>query len=396
MLKAVIFDKDGVLIDSEPLHSKAAILVMKDFGVTIDNNTCNSFIGSTSQHMYEVFKEKYQLPVSIEELMEANKKKLDNLLQSESYPIIPYVQDLIKDLAQNNIRLAIASSSPMDAIKKTAKSLDITQFFNEFVSGCDLKNPKPAPDIFLKACELLHVLPEEALIIEDSFHGITAAKRAGITCVGYYNPNSGNQDLSQADIVIEGFDEINTSFLNDVYLRSKGEPIQIATTSRLIIRELSLDDIKHMYQIYQEPEVRKYIDDIDDYLEIELEKHRAYIKNVYQFYGYGYWGVFNKTDGTLIGRCGIQNNVIDGNLEIELGYLLDVNHWGYGYAIECTKATLEYAFYHLGIHRIVAVIDTQNTRSMKVASHIGMSIEKEIKHKNRNCYLYVINTPSID
>lgn len=238
----------------------------------------------------------------------------------------------------------------------------------------------------------LEVDASDSLVITDSTLGCTASNDAGINCIGLLRDETDAQDLSKAYLLIESFEEIDYNFLHNEYLRSHGLPVTIATTERLIIRELSVEDVKHMYLIYQNPEVSKYIDDIDEYLENEIEKHKAYIKNVYAFYGYGLWGLFNKDDNTLVGRCGIQNNMIDGNTEIELSYLLDVNHWGKGYAAECCLAILSYAFDVLDISNIVAVIDTYNTRSIRVAESIGMSYEKEITYHDRICSLYRIRS----
>lgn len=390
MLKAVIFDMDGVIIDSEPLRVKAVILAMQKFGLTLTEDFCYKFIGTTSVHMFETIRKDYNLSVPVIELIAANEATKKELLKVESYPIIPYVKELIQDLYNNGLKLAIASSSSMEEIKATVQTLDISSYISALISGSEVKNPKPAPDIFLKTAQELKVDPSECIVLEDSYVGVTAAKAAGMTRIGFLNSHSGIQDLSQVNFVIEGFEEINYKFVSQIYQRSKGLPVTIATTKRLIIRELTVDDIKHMYQIYQAKEVREFIDDIDDYLAVEVEKHKAYIKNVYSFYGYGYWGVFSRTTNKLIGRCGIQNNTIDGKTEIELGYLLDVNHWGYGYAVECTKSVLDYAFTELKIPRIVAVIDILNERSKKVAHHLGMKVEKEIKYNGRNCSLYVI------
>ena len=152
-----------------------------------------------------------------------------------------------------------------------------------------------------------------------------------------------------------------------------------------------MSDIKELYPVYQDKNIRKYIDNIDDYLEMEMEKQKAYIKNVYGFYGYGLWGIFSKTTGHLIGRCGIENQTIDGNQEIALSYLLDSEHWGYGYALECCRAVLDYALNELDIHRIVAVIDIDNTRSINTAQKLGMKCEKNITYKDRICHLYSIS-----
>ena len=122
-----------------------------------------------------------------------------------------------------------------------------------------------------------------------------------------------------------------------------------------------------------------------------MEKQKAYIKNVYAFYGYGLWGVFSKTTGKIIGRCGIENHMVDGQEEIMLSYLLDSQHWGYGYALECCHAVLEYVREELDIHRVVAVIDVSNSRSIKTAQKLGMECEKDFVYNGRNAHLYAIN-----
>lgn len=395
MLKAVIFDMDGVLVDSEPLHAKSFVIAMKQFGVEITTEYNYRFVGSTALRMCESVIEEFHLSITPDEILEANSKAIHQLVEDEGYTPIPYTKELIKDLYKHGVKLAIASSSSAKDIENVTKALGIKKYFDKFVSGANLDNPKPAPDVFLKALKELGVNASESIVIEDSMNGALASKAAGIPCIGFINKNSGNQDLSATNVLIESFEHINYSFINNELSRANGEPITIAKTNRLILRELAVSDIKDLYDIYQNPEVRNFIDDIDDYLNIEIEKHKAYIRNIYAFYGYGLWGVFSKEENKLIGRCGIQNREIDGQNEIELGYLLDVDHWGLGYAIECILATLDYAFNTLELPRIVAVIDKRNTRSIKVAKQIGMTLEKEINDRDRDCYLFVIHSTSI-
>lgn len=391
MLKAVIFDMDGVLVDSEPMHSQAIINTLKDYGVAMTNEYCQQFIGSTTSHMCTTIVKDFKLTITPEELEIANHKAIQELVKKEGYIPIPWVKELIVNLHNHGLKLAIASSSAMEDILNVTEALGISQYFDKLISGATVPNPKPAPDVFLKAAKELEVDPADCMVVEDSMNGTIAADAAGMKTIGFINPNSGYHDLSKAAVLIESFQYIDYKFIENEYKRAHGEAVTIAVTERLIIRELTVDDIRSMYKIYQNPEVRKYVDDIDDYLEVEVEKHKAYIKNVYGFYGYGLWGVFSKDKQTLIGRCGIQNREVDGKNEIEIAYLLDYNHWGVGYAIECTSAALHYAFCHMEIPRIVAVIDIMNERSNKLAEKLGMTIEKEIKHNYRPCYLYVLN-----
>ncbi len=390
MLKAVIFDMDGVLVDSEPLHARAGVLALEKYSVEVTIDYFYDFIGSTTIHMLDTMIKDFNLTTTRDELLITYSAAKHKLVKEEGYKAIPYTKELIIDLYKNGVKLAIASSSALSEIEDIVKTLGIAKYFDKLVSGATVSLPKPAPDVFLKAMSELGVNSTECIIIEDSCNGVRAAEAAGIPSIGFINEHSGKQDLSKAYILIEGFDEINHHFVENTYLRANGKPITIAITNRLIIRELTINDITRMYQIYQNSEVKKYIDDLDDYLEDEIEKHKAYIKNVYNFYGYGLWGVFSKGTGDLIGRCGIQNKIIDGREEIELGYILDINHWGNGYAVECTKAIITYAFHELDINRIVALIDPLNTRSIKVAERIGMIKERYVMKDGRNCYLYSI------
>ncbi len=393
MLKAVIFDMDGVLVDSEPFHARAAVLALNNLGiskVTIDY--CYQFIGSTTVHMLETMIKDFNISLSVTELHIIYQEALHNLIKTQGHIPIPYTRELITDLYNHGIKLAIASSSTIREIKAVVKALGIQKYFTKLVSGSSVARPKPAPDIFLKAVNELGMNKDECIIIEDSYNGVCSANTAGIPVIGFINKHSGKQDLSAASVLIEGFEEINYKFIENVYLRAHNIPVTIAATKRLIIRELSVHDIPAMYQIYQNTQVKKFIPDIDEYLEDEIEKHKAYIKNVYNFYGYGLWGVFSKETGDLIGRCGIQNNVINGRDEIDLGYVLDVSHWGYGYAIECTKAILSYAFNELHLERIVAQIHHLNIRSVKVAERIGMKKNQTFIKDGNEYYLYAIHS----
>lgn len=391
MLKAVIFDMDGVIIDSEPQHARAALRVLTRHGAVTDYEYCASFIGSSTEKFTQDAIARYNLDIPLDELLKEMNDEKKQILKEEGYIISDGITELIKKLYHAGIHMAIASSSSPNEIEHVVKTLGIKKYFSKLISSAHVEHPKPAPDTFLLALKEIGVNPKEAVVVEDSCFGSQAAKAAKITCVGYINPHSGKQDLSAADVLLESFVGIDERFFIHVLCRSQGIPVTIADTKRLFIRELGLDDVKDVYEIYKDPEIRKYIPDIDDYLEVEMKKQAAYIKNVYSFYGYGMWGIFSKTTKQLIGKCGIENLEIDGKNEIALSYLLDNAHWGYGYALECCRAVFDYAVNQLDITRIVAVIDKDNLRSLKTAKNLGMELEKEIQYKGHDCFLYVIH-----
>ncbi|MGB4658844.1 MAG: GNAT family N-acetyltransferase [Mobilitalea sp.] len=390
MLKAVIFDMDGVIIDSEPMHAKAAVLALEKYGVKIELEYVLDFIGSTTYYMCQKMIEDFHIEATPEELLDANNEAKKYLLDKSGYIVIPFIIELMNNLHQHGLKLIIASSSSAQEIEAVMQTLNIKDYFDGYVSGTTVKRPKPAPDIFLEAANRLGIDPNECLIIEDSSHGVSAADSAGITCVGFINPGSGNQDLSKAAFLVEGFEEVDYDFLVQVYQYAHMEPVTILTTDRCIIRELSVDDIDCLYPIYQNPRIKMNLDNVADSIEEEKEKHLAYIKNIYHFYGFGLWGVFLKENGCLLGRCGIELKTLDGEAVYELGYLLNPDYQGYGYAREFVTAIIKYCFTHLEIPRIIAVIDSHNLSSVKLAEMVGMKKIGECVRKDHTFDKYEI------
>ena len=219
MLKAVIFDMDGVLIDSEPVHFAANQETMTElFGIELDYDYYKTYIGSTIRKMWQDFKEKYSLEgYEWNELMDISEARLAKIVEKNGYPPIPGAKELVIDLKKRGYLMAVASSSPYATIESNLKSLELLDEFDVIVSGMNVKNPKPSPDIFLETAEMLGVKSEECIVIEDSGNGVKAAKAAGMACLGFINENSGNQDLSVADALFEDFENIDEAYIRMVH-----------------------------------------------------------------------------------------------------------------------------------------------------------------------------------
>lgn len=375
MLKAIIFDMDGVIIDSEPLHARANIQAMKKFGLDITMEYVSQFIGNTILYMCETIRNDFGLELSSKELSAEIAKQIDLLHEIEGYTPVPYVKELIQDLHRHGLKLAIASSSTPELIKRIADIFELTPYFDCLVSGLSVPNSKPAPDIFLKACEELKVSPDEAIIIEDSMNGVLAATRANITAIGLQNPNSGNQDLSKAYMIVESFEEIDSDFISRAYCHSHNLPSTIADTKRLCIRELSPDDAPDLFQLYQDPTFLEHNLKFASTLKETYELQEAYIKHMYHFTDMGLWGVFLKETGQLIGHCGIEPKTIQFPTETkdiyELGYGICQSMQHKGYATEAVHAILAYAQQTLCLCKLHVVIDSSNTTSLAFAKKMG-------------------------
>ena len=224
MLKAIIFDMDGVIVDSEPVHMRAFEVLLKSLGKKFDKLYYYQFIGSTTDYMWDKVIEDYKLNFSKDMLMDMSNTIVRQLNGKKGYPIMPFVAELIIKLHGAGIKLAVASSSGMERIEATLNDMGVSDCFDTLVSGMDVKNPKPAPDTFTVAAKKLGVEPSECIVIEDSFKGIVAAKNANMTCVMYESDNGlPKPDQKLADFVVQSYEDLDEKFFQMVYAHTHGE-----------------------------------------------------------------------------------------------------------------------------------------------------------------------------
>jgi len=209
MLKAVLFDMDGVIVDTEPLHHKAYYMMFDAFNIEVSTELYESFTGQSTINICRRLCEHFNLSNDPEELVQSKRSAFTNLFHNDpSLQLIDGVLDLIKDYYNNGVTLVLASSASMFTINNVFTRFNLDQYFIAKLSGADLKASKPHPEIFEKAAKVSGHKREECIVIEDSTNGIKAAKAAGIFCVGFDSVNSKNQDYSLADIVINDFKSI--------------------------------------------------------------------------------------------------------------------------------------------------------------------------------------------
>lgn len=205
MTQTVIFDMDGVIIDSEPLHHISQKKLTQKLGFSQTDEEMQQFIGTSSKNMWQILKDQYGLSHSVEELMGMGLQSYFEILDQTPVEPIAGVRDLIEELHAQKIRLVLASSSERKSIDKVLKLFSLEQYFDCRISGAELTRSKPHPEIFLTALHKTRSRPGQAVVIEDSTNGIKAAKAAGIYCFGYDNPNSPGQALHLSDRVIDSF-----------------------------------------------------------------------------------------------------------------------------------------------------------------------------------------------
>jgi HAD superfamily hydrolase (TIGR01509 family) len=205
-LQAVIFDMDGVIVDSESHHERAFLEVMREigYGDTLDLRFAD-YIGRSDHDLWVDFLAKHQPPHTIPELLDLKGRRMIEILRREQ-PLFDLVPELVEKLAARYV-LALASGSDRAVVEEVLKLKDLGRFFSAVVSSSDIQHGKPAPDIFLRTAELLKVLPQNCCVIEDSKPGIAAGLAAGMEVIAITNTHPA-AELHHATLVVQACQEI--------------------------------------------------------------------------------------------------------------------------------------------------------------------------------------------
>ena len=207
--KAVIFDMDGVIIDSEPIHSRVKMDTFAHFNLPFDEADLIHYMGRTSRVIFgETLAKHGRTDVTAADMAAYKHEHYLEVLESGAIEPVAGSVEFIKALHEAGIPMALATSSNVRAMNAVLDNFGIRRFFSSILSGGELPESKPHPAIYLISAQRLGVKPEDCMVIEDTTNGIRAAKAAGMYCVAYRNPNSGEQDLSLADEVVDDFNEI--------------------------------------------------------------------------------------------------------------------------------------------------------------------------------------------
>jgi HAD superfamily hydrolase (TIGR01509 family) len=210
MIKAVIFDMDGVLLDSQPLHYKIDIAVLTRAGYEATLETVTPFTGMSNPDRWPKYTEVLGLQPPAEQLITWANEIMMEMFENEPLTPIDGIPQLIDTLKAKALPLAVASSSSHALINLILEKIGLTGRFDVLVSGEDVIIGKPAPDVFLYAAKRLNTAPASCIVVEDSTNGILAAKRAGMVCVAYKNREG------DADYVIDRYRDFPADLIPDM------------------------------------------------------------------------------------------------------------------------------------------------------------------------------------
>ena len=208
-IKAIIFDMDGVLVNSEPHHVIIEKGLLARLGLNISEEEHRSYLGKSSEQMWKEVRERHGLKQTAEELASLNSDEImKHFSRLSEIELMPGVVNLLKKFRDDGVPMAVASSSNLSTIELMLTKTGLAGYFLHAMSCETVGKSKPEPDVYLHTAELLSVNPKECLVIEDSGNGIKAAKAAGMMCVEYKADKTSGQSNPMADITIDDFSEL--------------------------------------------------------------------------------------------------------------------------------------------------------------------------------------------
>lgn len=200
-IQAVIFDMDGLMIDSEPLHQEAWRVTLRRLGHEIDEALFTRLVGLRTSEDAVLLREHFHLPMTAEVLARQRDDLFLKSLPGRIKPM-PGLCELITAVAAHGLRCALATSGERRYVEAVLRERNLDGAFDVVVVAEDVTRGKPAPEVYLLAAERLGLAPAQCLVLEDAPHGVLAAKAAGMRCVAVPNEMTRSLDLSAADAIL--------------------------------------------------------------------------------------------------------------------------------------------------------------------------------------------------
>jgi HAD superfamily hydrolase (TIGR01509 family) len=204
---AILFDMDGVLMDSEPLHLRATQLTLGDRAQSFTARDNQAFIGATDPEVFRALRILFDLAPPTAELVSRKREHLIALVRAEGRRL-PGVPEVPIQLRRAGLRLGLVSASARSVIDAVLEAVGLSGSFDTVVSGDEVARGKPAPDGYLMAARRLATDPERCFVVEDSRNGVLAAKAAGMTVAAVPGPATAHQDFSPADLILPSLEAL--------------------------------------------------------------------------------------------------------------------------------------------------------------------------------------------
>lgn len=213
MIKAVIFDMDGVMIDSEPLWEKTERILLARRDIEYSPTYRDQIVGLNQNDSGKLLINTFELEETVEDIISERVEILTAIYEEELEVVLDLIP-LLDNLRDSKFKLAVASSSPLRVINFVLDMFSLQEYFPVVVSGECTENGKPHPDIYLHTAKRLEVEPSECVAIEDSINGVKSAKAAGMYCIAVPDKRLSQMEFQNADIIVPNLNRISPDLIN--------------------------------------------------------------------------------------------------------------------------------------------------------------------------------------
>ena len=211
-MKAIIFDMDGVIINSEPIHQLVEREMVEDFGGSLPREDHQKFVGATDRYMWEFIKKELDLDMKIEDILKKKEVGFRNRLNE--IELVEHFETLIDLVNKEGYKTALASSNNKTTVHLVVDKFNLRDKFDYIITGTEVEKGKPNPEIFLNAAKNLNVEPLNCIVFEDTKNGVEAANRANMKVIGYLDKKHSIQDLSEADKVVYSLKDVDEKMIS--------------------------------------------------------------------------------------------------------------------------------------------------------------------------------------
>ncbi len=387
-IRAVIFDMDGILLDSETYWFESRIEFAADLGKTWTMDDQRHAMGRSTIEWAEVMRERLALDWSLEAIMADVIARVNAKLDAR-FPALPGALEAVQT-AKSAYRVALASGSPTAVIDKVMAITGLDQVFETILYGDDMTHGKPHPEIYLKTAERLGVHPTECFGIEDSANGIRALKAAGMIALAVPSPGFTlpPEVLALAEMTLPTLETFTPDLVHEWGMR-----LPVLTSDRLIVRPFSADDLSAVAPILDDG-LASLDSPTDPSHQLWLDwQTRAYSAHAALYQPpYGDYAICLRDTGEVIGAVGLvpcllpvgllpsfqTGTAVDHLRQPEMGMFWAVNQpqRGNGYAGEAARLLIDLMFTRWQVKRIVATTAFDNSASIRVMERLGMTIER--------------------
>ena len=205
MIEAIIFDMDGVIVDSIRRHYEIWSKVLKEYDVELTYEQWRPFIGVDGETFIKKLCETRGLKLDYDSIVQTKREKIGDLYD-KGIILFDGARELLSELKAGGYKIGLASSEWRENVMRILKKFSIDEFFTVILGKEDIKRRKPAPDVYIKAAKMLEADPAKCIVLEDSLSGLTAAKAAGMRCIAV-ETSFRKEELTEADLIVENVKE---------------------------------------------------------------------------------------------------------------------------------------------------------------------------------------------